>query len=283
MIGLFILLLSIAVGAGLFYWLIILTEGIYLGPRMVAFLYDRGAGSYDRIKEFDALDDAWDVAIPLQRALNRVRRPVILDVGTGTGRVPVSLLRRLDFEGRVVGLDISLEMLKEARRKTAGHDHTVSLVWKDALALPFVDGSFDGVSCVEALEFMADPQRGLQEMARVLRPGGTLLVTNRIGFDALLMPGHTFSADELEQLLLSLSFVSVEIKTWQTYYDLVWAQKSGRLSPEERSSDLQSILCCPACSRPSLAFSSAGFSCHLCGALYPVQEGIVCMERSRVE
>jgi ubiquinone/menaquinone biosynthesis C-methylase UbiE len=282
MIGLVLLLLFLAIAAGFFYWLLISTEGAYLGPRAVAFLYDRGAGTYDRVKEFDSVEDAWHLAVPLQRALKGVKRPFLLDVATGTGRLPMALLRRLDFDGHIFGLDVSLKMLQEARRKTAGHNDKVTLVWKDALALPFPDAAFDVVSCVEALEFMADPRLGLGEMARVLRPGGTLLVSNRVGFDAFLMPGRTFSQQQLRELMTSLSFTSVEIKRWQAYYDLIWAKKQGSLLSEERGEELTEILCCPGCRVPSLVLASARLSCRRCGLLYPLEKGIVCLEWSAV-
>ena len=279
MIRFFLLALSLAAGIGFLYWLVILTEGMYLGPRVVAFLYDRGAGTYDRVKQFDPVDDAWDLSVPLQRALEGVTRPLILDVGTGTGRVPRALLRRLDFGGRIVGLDISLEMLREARRKTEGHDDTVTLVWKDAVALPFCDEAFSAVCCIEALEFLARPDTGLKEMVRVLRPGGTLLVSNRIGIDAFLMPGRTFSDRRLNELLASLSLTSVEIKRWQTYYDLVWARKEGTLPAGERSEQLQGVLRCPRCSAVPLGWTAAGLRCEGCGLWYPIEDRILLLER----
>jgi ubiquinone/menaquinone biosynthesis C-methylase UbiE len=279
MMGLILLLVLVTLGGGFFYWLVVLTEGAYLGPRAVTFLYDRGAGTYDRVKEFDAVEDAWDLAMPLQRALKAAKGPLILDVATGTGRLPLVLLRRLDFDGHIVGLDISLKMLQEARRKTAGHDDRVILLWKDALTLPFPDATFDAVTCVEALEFMADPHLALEEMARVLRPGGTLLLTNRVGFDAFLMPGRTFSGGHLADLLASLSLTSVEIKTWQTYYDLVWAKKEGNLSPSEGSREPRDILRCPECLKRSLASAPAGLSCQHCGLSYAMEEGIIYLER----
>ncbi len=278
--GWVVLLSSAALGAGLFYWLVISTEGAYLGRRAVAYLYDRGASTYDQVKEFDAVQDGWDLAVPLQRALRDVKKPLVLDVATGTGRVPLALLRCLDFDGRIVGLDISLKMLQEARRKTAGHHDRVTLVWKDALALPFRDSAFDAVSCVEALEFMPDPRLCLQEMVRVLRSGGTLLVTNRIGFDAFLMPGRTFSNKQIEEFLPSLGCSSVEIKRWQTYYDIVWARKEGDLSPRERTEEPLDVLCCPDCIGSSLVLGVPGLSCQGCGSSYLIEKGIICLEGS---
>jgi ubiquinone/menaquinone biosynthesis C-methylase UbiE len=279
MIGLILVLLSLGAGAGLFYWLIIHTEGAYLGPRVVAFLYDRGAGTYDQVKQFDAVEDAWHLAIPLHRALKDVSRPLVLDVATGTGRLPVALLRHLDFEGLIVGLDISLQMLREARRKTMAHGGTVTFLWKDALALPFDDEVFDGVACLEALEFLADPCQALREMARVLRPGGSLLITNRIGLDALFMPGRAFSRRLLQEILASLGLTSIEIKTWQTYYDLVWARRQGSVPLRGSSEGLREILRCPHCAYFPLLWEPAELSCQGCGLSYAVLDGIICLER----
>ncbi|HUW97031.1 MAG TPA: hypothetical protein VMW58_14710, partial [Anaerolineae bacterium] len=64
-----LLLLIVAVAAGVSYWLLVLTEGAYLGSRVVTFLYDRGATSYDEVKQFDAVDDASHLALPLVRRL----------------------------------------------------------------------------------------------------------------------------------------------------------------------------------------------------------------------
>jgi ubiquinone/menaquinone biosynthesis C-methylase UbiE len=188
-------------------------------------------------------------------------------------------LRDLYFEGRIVGLDLSLKMLREARRKTAGHEDQVMLLWKDALTLPFPDHSFEAVCCVEALEFISDPRSGLAEMARVLKPGGPLLAANRIGFDALLMPGRTFSEGELRELLDPLGFTSVEIKTWQTYYDLVWARKAGQLSTSEGNPSFEDVLCCPQCCETPLRAAPSGFRCDRCSLAYPVDKGIICLER----
>lgn len=279
MIAVVLLLVCAAIGAGAFYWLMFFTEGAYLGPRVVTFLYDRGASTYDRVKEFDPVDDAWDLARPLQRELKSVSKPLILDLATGTGRLPVALLRCLDFEGNIVGLDLSLKMLEQARRKTAGHNERVTLLWKDGLALPFLDGTLDAVCCVEALEFMPEPQTVLREMARVLRPGGILLTTNRVGLDALLMPGRTFSNQRLKALLASVSLHEVEIKKWQTYYDLVWAQKDGELATEANGRELRDVFCCPRCAEASVVFGTAMLTCTGCGARYPVRRGIIMLQK----
>jgi ubiquinone/menaquinone biosynthesis C-methylase UbiE len=271
--------LCAVIGAGVLYWLVFTTEGAYLGPRAVTYLYDKGASSYDRVKAFDPVDDAWDLARPLLSTLKSARNPLVLDVATGTGRLPLALLRCLDFEGSIVGLDLSLRMLEEARRKTAGQEGRVTLVWKDGLVLPFSDETFDAVCCVEALEFMARPREALRQMVRVLRPGGTLLATNRVGLDALLMPGRSFSTQQLKGLLASLSLTEVEIKRWQTYYDLVWAKKEGDLVPGKTAGELRAALRCPQCCEAPLAFAPAAVTCRGCGERYPIERGVIMLER----
>ena len=93
----------------------------------------------------------------------------VLDVATGTGAVVLELLRQKGCA--VVGLDPSPEMLAEARRRLPSH---VRLVEGDAESLPFPDGAFDAVTFAYPLRYVADPGAALCELARVLRPGGTL-------------------------------------------------------------------------------------------------------------
>lgn len=220
--------LSLAL-ALILYWLLVTTEGAYLGPRVVAWLYDLSAGRYDAIKRFNPGDDDYFLALPLLRALNDVPVPRVLDVATGTARLPVALLRKPDFQGRVIGLDLSWQMLTLAQRKARRYGLRLHLIRQDAALLPFADNTFDAVTCVEALEFLANPRHALQEMSRVLRPGGVLLVTNRVNWEARLMPGKAFSNLQMRALLESLGLRQILIQRWQVCYDLVWARK-----PEEQ-------------------------------------------------
>lgn len=262
--------------AGLGYWLLVLTEGVYLGPRVVRLLYDWGAKSYDEVKEFDMAEDAWRLAIPLERRLRGWRCPPVLDVATGTGRMLLAILRRPEFEGWLVGLDASLPMLRVAREKAQGYGGRASLVWKDASRLPFADGSFAAVTCIEGLEFMPHQRFALEEMARVLAPGGVLLLSNRVGRDTLFFPGRTFERGELKGLLASLSMEDVHTNRWQDCYDLVWAKKRG--SPgEEPPQNLLEVLLCPYCGS-SLARRSEAMDCLNCDHLYPFVDGVLSLE-----
>ena len=92
----------------------------------------------------------------------------VLDVATGTGLVAEALLSR-GF--RVTGLDQSPGMLAAARRRFAGR---VELVEASADALPFPDASFDHLTFTYLLRYVDDPAATLEELARVVRPGGTV-------------------------------------------------------------------------------------------------------------
>jgi demethylmenaquinone methyltransferase/2-methoxy-6-polyprenyl-1,4-benzoquinol methylase len=93
----------------------------------------------------------------------------VLDVATGTGLVAAELLRR-GF--RVTGLDQSPEMLEVARRRLAGR---AELVEAAAESLPFQDASFDHLTFTYLLRYVDDPGATLVELARVVRPGGTVV------------------------------------------------------------------------------------------------------------
>jgi len=93
----------------------------------------------------------------------------VLDVATGTGAVARELIARKGCA--VVGLDQSPEMLAEARRRL-GAD--VELVEGTAEHLPFGDASFDALTFTYLLRYVGDPAATLRELARVVRPGGTV-------------------------------------------------------------------------------------------------------------
>jgi len=260
----------------LLYWLFVVTEGAYLGPRVVAWTYDLAAGKYDNIKQFSALDDAWLLAGPMMLKLRDVNGPLVLDVATGTGRFLLALLNHSKFQGFVVGLDLARKMLKHADEKLAAHVGRYALIWQDAQRLPFPDDTFDAVSCLEALEFTPDPQQILSEMARVLRPGGTLLVTNRVNWERKLMPGKAFTDGEMRAMLRDAGLVRVEIRPWQVYYDLIWAVKRDEASHLGHATKaLPDMLCCPACRATPLVEESGQIACPACGAAYAIRDNIL--------
>lgn len=256
------------------YWQMIIAEGTYLGTRVVAWTYDLVARRYDNIKQFRSFAESWFVAGPLIQVLRGVSQPLVLDVATGTGRLPLALLDD-QFDGQVIGLDFSLGMLRQARTKLEPYDGQVYLIWKDARHLPFSDESFDAVTCMESLEFFPRPLDILAEMVRVLAPGGVLLVTNRIGRDARLLPGRAIPRPAFEQVLATYPLRDVRVRPWQVDYDLAIAWKKGRLGREGHGhSDLSSLIRCPACGG-GLHRNSIDLSCPVCNRVYAIREDIV--------
>jgi demethylmenaquinone methyltransferase / 2-methoxy-6-polyprenyl-1,4-benzoquinol methylase len=98
----------------------------------------------------------------------------VLDVATGTGAVALELTRRRGC--KVVGLDQSPEMLDVARTRIAraGLSDRAELIEGHADRLPFRDGEFDAVTFTYLLRYVDEPAATLRELARVVRPGGTV-------------------------------------------------------------------------------------------------------------
>ncbi len=226
MLGWIFLVLIVIVLLGLLlYWLLIVTEGVYLGRRLVVWMYDLTAHRYDGIKQFDQDAESFLVIRPLLWRIVNSPAPMILDVATGTGRVPAFLLEEATFNGRVIGLDASLKMLAYARQKLQLYQHRVALVQQTASDLPFHPHSFDAVTCLESLEFFPSDTAALREMVRVLTPGGALLVTRRRGWEAKTFIGRYRSREAFEEHLSGLGLVEIETLLWQVEYDLVFARK----------------------------------------------------------
>jgi demethylmenaquinone methyltransferase/2-methoxy-6-polyprenyl-1,4-benzoquinol methylase len=98
----------------------------------------------------------------------------VLDVATGTAAVALELVRQKDCF--VVGVDLTPGMLEEGRRRVtlAAAAKKIRLQEGDARSLPFDDGQFDALTFTYLLRYVEDPPSVLHELARVVRPGGTI-------------------------------------------------------------------------------------------------------------
>jgi ubiquinone/menaquinone biosynthesis C-methylase UbiE len=239
-------ILIVVVIAVFLYWQLVLAEGAYFGRRVVAFLYNITAKRYNRIKQYSAQSDAEYLGAPLSLSLQGTATPLVLDVATGTSRLALTLLAQKDFRGRVVALDNARQMLYEATNYVAAYRDRVTWIWQHSVPLPFEDQSFDAVTCLEALEFMPGTRAALQECIRVLRPGGMLLVSNRIANGRWQMLGKTLSKGKFEALLESLGQTEVTTQVWQIDYDLIWSIKPGD-EAWSRSIEPMGALRCPQC------------------------------------
>lgn len=100
----------------------------------------------------------------------------VLEVGVGTGLS----LQHYKPHLRVTGIDFSAQMLTKAQSKVdrLGLDHVVDLKQMDARRLEFPDNSFDTVAAMHVLSVVPEPERVMSEIARVLKPGGGVVITN---------------------------------------------------------------------------------------------------------
>lgn len=140
-------------------------------------MFDRVAGKYDLLNSVmtAGLHHRWR-----DRAAERAELgpgDAALDICCGTGDLALELSRRVAPGGRVVGCDFSEPMLDLAREKVAERGvEGVRFEWADALQLPYDSGRFDAVTVGFGVRNLADLDRGLREMARVLKPGGRAVI-----------------------------------------------------------------------------------------------------------
>jgi len=208
---------------GLLFWELRVCEGAHLGKGFVVWLYDLSASRYDRIKGFDFDWEQRFLGEPIKEVLSAIPDARLLDVGAGTGRLSRTLLPHWSVDGMVVNLEPSKAMLTIGRQMTQSEQ----MPWIRAytVPMPFQANTFDIVASLEVLEFTPDPRGTLVELVRVLQPGGWLLITNRIGWEAPWILGRSFHRDSFPSVLEDIGLRDVTVYPWQMDYDLAWARK----------------------------------------------------------
>ena len=138
-------------------------------------LFDGIAGSYERPAQIFSLFQYGRWHRFLVSRLRLSLQASVLDVCTGTGLVARQIARNTGC--RVVGVDLSDSMVEEAQRRlrSQGPAPSVFLAKARAETLPFADRSFDAVVFTYLLRYVEDPEATVQELSRVLRPGGQMI------------------------------------------------------------------------------------------------------------
>jgi len=137
----------------------------------------------------------------------------VLDVGCGTGYTTSGILNREDV-CEVVGLDMNPTQLKRAVKNLSLRRDKISISRGDADHLPFIDGSFDAVISVGAIEYFPDPERVLRELSRVTRFDGTVVVggPESVWFSKLALNKifYTPSTEEMERIFRKAYLIMVK-------------------------------------------------------------------------
>lgn len=142
----------------------------------IAGMFNRIAGRYDFLNHFLSLgiDKSWR-----RKAINTLsglQPQVVLDVATGTGDLAIAAMKLQPRQ--VIGVDISEGMLAIGRTKIRKQnlEQTIALQYGDSEHLPFADDHFDAITCAYGVRNFEHLEKGLQEMQRVLRPGGRVAI-----------------------------------------------------------------------------------------------------------
>jgi demethylmenaquinone methyltransferase / 2-methoxy-6-polyprenyl-1,4-benzoquinol methylase len=139
-------------------------------------MFDAIASRYDLLNHLLSLnrDRTWRRRA-VDRLLERAPRDgLLLDACAGTFDLSVELADRRDFTGRVLGFDFSYAMLAAGRAKLPGR--RIAAACADALKQPLADRSVDGAMVAFGVRNLADIDAGFRELARIIRPGGRLVV-----------------------------------------------------------------------------------------------------------
>jgi demethylmenaquinone methyltransferase/2-methoxy-6-polyprenyl-1,4-benzoquinol methylase len=142
--------------------------------RAVQAMFDRIAGRYDLLNRVISfrLDTQW--RSKATREILKSEDPLILDLGAGTGDLTFIAAKEIKGNGRIVGLDFSLQMLKLARSKQTSvmHGEKTDFIQASAIFPPFKDSLFDGVMTAFVLRNVSDLSLFFAHAFRVLKPGG---------------------------------------------------------------------------------------------------------------
>lgn len=198
-----------------------------------------------------------DINADLVAALGDLAGKTVLEVGCGTGDDSREIAGLVAPTGKVVGTDLSATMIDEARRRSAGSDLPIDFRIADLAGLDFPDDTFDGAWAKLVLMHCVDIETALDELVRVLRPGGRIAVFD-IDFDTTIVdhpdmaatrevlrcyadgPRNNWSGRQLYRRMKkrNLADVTVSPTTVVMSFDFFQTLVAGRLKSAQESGQL---------------------------------------------
>lgn len=207
--------------AGVLTLFVVATDGRYFGKKMAFVVYDR-LGPIFFFSHHNG--DRWD---QIARGLSLNDAEAILDVGTATGGLPISIASDPEFRGQVTGIDWSPRMISIARKKARLSDIDGKAVFRvvDARgSLPFPDSKFDVIFCLGVLETMSKPELVLGELRRVLKRDGVLVFSVYRGWTSL---GFSLGYDWYMQNLEAHGLKKLNLVASRRSHDLILARAAA--------------------------------------------------------
>ncbi|MFT7711297.1 bifunctional demethylmenaquinone methyltransferase/2-methoxy-6-polyprenyl-1,4-benzoquinol methylase UbiE [Clavibacter tessellarius] len=210
-------------------------------PDQVSAMFDEVSSAYDRTNTLLSVgnDQLWRVATT--RAVAPVAGERILDLAAGTGTSSAALAAS---GAHVVAADFSEGMLEVGRRRHAGNPR-IEFVHADATDLPFDDDSFDAVTISFGLRNVVEPKKGLDELLRVLKPGGRIVICEfstppvplvRRGYDLYMKAVAPSLVKLVSSNASAYEYLNESIQAWPDQETLSsWLRSAGFASVEHRN------------------------------------------------
>jgi len=171
-------------------------------------------------------------AIPLIELVPLQNGQQVLDIATGTGIIAIAASEIVGSQGKVIGVDFSPGMLKQARRKIAAAGlQNIELIEADADTITFADEQFDAIFCATAIVLLSNIPAALRQWYRWLKPGGTVAfscwsetsfftqiimkICAKYGFELPNLHKPLGSPEKCSALLQDIGFQDIQIKTEQ--------------------------------------------------------------------
>lgn len=154
-------------------------------PELVKSMFANVAHKYDRANSILSMGIHHLWRKKLVKLVNPKNGEMILDCATGTGDLAIAFKKAVGSEGRVVGTDFCQEMLSMAPNKAKTLGLNIQFELADVMDLPYKDQAFHHASISFGIRNVADPKKAIAEMARVVKPGGKVVI---LEFGQVLFP-----------------------------------------------------------------------------------------------